>query len=235
MSELDRTLVPANTPEQESLDRDVALTVEIVEAIQIDSPEMYAMAGEELVGVKAKIKTLTDQRLTITRPMDAAKKAVMDLFKGPISKLENAESVLKRGMLAYDAEQRRIAAAAQAQAEKEAAAARAVLQQQAEEAAREGDDVMAMTLAATAEMVTAQPEQPVAAPAAKGVATTTRWTAEVTDKLEYIKHVLAARPDLIDTVQIDMKPLNQLAVALKDKFNIPGAKAVPVSGLSVRG
>lgn len=235
MSKIDRALVPANTPEQETLDREVTLIVEIVDAIQIDSPEMYSLAGEELTNVKDKIKALNDQRLTITRPMDAAKKAVMALFKAPLDKLEKSEAALKRGMLAYAAEQQRIADEERRKAEEAAEAERQRLQAQAAEAEQEGDVATAMTIAATAEMVTAAPAPVAEAPKAAGIATTTRWSAEVTDKLAYIKHVLESRPDLIDSIQIDMKMLNQQAISLKDKLNLPGIKAVATTGLSVRG
>ena len=66
-----------------------------------------------------------------------------------------------------------------------------------------------------------------------GISTRVIWSAEVTDKLAYLQHVLA-HPELIDTIEISMKPLNQMATALKDRLNIPGVRAVSAETMSAR-
>lgn len=221
-------------PSKEVLLKEVAPLVELADIIMIDSDELYEVAGAELVAIKAKQKALEEQRLGITRGLDQTKKLIMDLFKPAQDKLAQGERSLKNAMLTYDREQEAKAAAARKAVEDAAAAERAAMQKQAEDAAEQGDHTTAMTLAATAEMVTAAPPV-VEAPRASGIAKTTRWSAEVTDKVAYFKYVLEHRPDLIDTLEVDMKPLNQLAVALKEKLALPGIKAVATTGLSARG
>lgn len=106
----------------------------------IDSDELLTMAGEDLQRVKALQKTVEETRQTIAGPLFAAKQAVDKLFKGPATYLEQAESVLKKSMLAYTTEQERKAAAARAEAERLARIERerlaAIERQQQEEARR---------------------------------------------------------------------------------------------------
>jgi hypothetical protein len=69
---------------------------------KIDSVEMYELAGGELREIVTKKKLLDEKRLAITRPIDVAKKAVMDLFRGPTEALELAEQTIKRSMVTFD-------------------------------------------------------------------------------------------------------------------------------------
>lgn len=221
-------------PTKEQLAQEADPVLATAQGFQIDSPEMYEIAGEELRTIKAKAKALEDRRKAITGPMDKAKKEVMDLFRKPLGVLEKAEAAIKQTMLAYHREQEAKAAAARAEAEKIAAEAKRQMEEQAREAEASGDVATAAALEVAATAMTAQPIA-VAEPAKlTGIATTTRWSAEVVDKVAYIRHVLDNAPELIDTIEIDLKPLNQMAVAMKDKMNIPGLKAVPKTGISAR-
>ena len=107
-------------------------------SIKIDSPEMYEIAVSELQSLQGKLDQLNDKRFSITRPMDAAKKAVMDLFRSPQERCEAAIALLKRSMLDYSNEQRRIADEQRREAEKAAKAERdrqdAIARQQREAA-----------------------------------------------------------------------------------------------------
>jgi hypothetical protein len=100
-------------------------------AYEIDSPDMRDMAAQDLVKIKGLQKDLETQRKSITKPIDDAKKAVMDLFRGPTEYLEQAETLLKKAITVFDRaeEQRRIAE--QARLEAEARAERARLEQEA--------------------------------------------------------------------------------------------------------
>jgi chromosome segregation ATPase len=74
----------------------------------IDSPELYQAAAEDLQRVKSLAKNVEDARVSITGPLDKAKKAVDALFKGPKDYLAQAEAKLKSAMLTWDNEQERI-------------------------------------------------------------------------------------------------------------------------------
>lgn len=138
-------------------------------AYEIDCPEVRDLAAQDLTKIKGLQKSLDTARKSITQPIDAAKKAVMDLFRAPTTYLDQAEAVIKDAITKYDRaeQQRRIAeqarleeAARQERARLEAeAAARAAaaaaeaqeIQRKAEEAAAAGNVEAAARLNAEAE------------------------------------------------------------------------------------
>lgn len=207
--------------------------LETARSFVIDSPIMYEMAGDELKTIKAKTKELEERRKAITGPMDKAKKEVMDLFRKPLEALEQAESAIKKTMLSYTTEQRRIAEEAQRKADQAARAERERMEQQAKDAEQSGDVATAMALQSASTMVVAQTidTQPAKV---SGISTTKRWSAEVTDKVAYLKYLLE-NPELIDDrIDINMKPLNQMAVALKENFSVPGVRAIATESVTAR-
>lgn len=86
----------------------------------IDSPTMYELASDELKQIKALQKTVEEKRTAITGPLNAALKAVNDLFRAPKDFLDRAEAACKRSMITYTTEQERRAAEARRIAEEEA-------------------------------------------------------------------------------------------------------------------
>jgi hypothetical protein len=137
-------------PDQAQLMRHANATFEMVESITIDSPAMFQEAASELQAIKTKSKQLDEQRKAITGPLDDAKKKVMDLFRPAIERLEQAETMLKQGMLSFTkqqeaerqkqiAEANRFAAEARARQEAEAAELKAKADAEAR-AAREAEE-----------------------------------------------------------------------------------------------
>ncbi|MGB8422233.1 hypothetical protein [Paraburkholderia sp.] len=138
-------------------------------AYVIDSPEMYALAADELQQIKTLQKNVEAQRTAITGPMNTALKAVNALFKAPGDWLDQAETILKRSMLTFQQEEERKRREAQRIAEAAAAAERArlaeeaaaeqaradaeaeTLRQQAEQAKKTGDVEAAARLTSQAE------------------------------------------------------------------------------------
>jgi len=141
----------------------------LAEAYEIDGPETYEMAGKDLQQIKARLKAVDEQRKSITRPLDEAKKAIMALFDAPTRFLQGAEGLLKQKMLAFSEEQERKQRELRAKLEEEArkererlaaeaAAARAKaeeearkLREQAEAAKAAGDAAKAAKLESRAE------------------------------------------------------------------------------------
>ena len=107
--------------------------------IVVTDTETWTICADALKGVMGQKKTVDNVRLGITRPMDAAKQKVMDLFRGPMEELEEAEVYLKGQMVTFKDEQDRIAREQQRiereRAEKEAARLR--------EEARKADELAA--------------------------------------------------------------------------------------------
>jgi hypothetical protein len=108
-------------PDSASLSRSALAAQRMADTFVIQTQEDYEMCGEELRGVKGKITALEGKRTAITGPMNAALKAVNDLFRGPMAALVAAETKFKQSMLAYSTEQERLAAEERKRAEKLAA------------------------------------------------------------------------------------------------------------------
>lgn len=126
-------------PDESTINRGASAALKMAETFVVSTADDYALAADELRACKAKLNELNARRLSITRPMDAAKAAVMALFAGPIQALEKAEDIYKSGMLTYKTEQDRIAAEARRRAEEAAAAERRRLEQEAAERQRQAD------------------------------------------------------------------------------------------------
>lgn len=102
-------------------------------SIVINSPTMFEIAAEELQSLQKKLDELNEKRFSITRPMDAAKKNVMELFRGPTERCEAGIAFLKGSMLTYTKAEREKAAAAQKAADELARQERLKLEQKARE------------------------------------------------------------------------------------------------------
>lgn len=108
------------TPEQRALVAAANRSLELVECIVIDSPEMFVEADKELKAIKEAARKLEDQRTSITRPLNEALRSVNELFREPSNILATAERKLKGSMLTFQQEQERIAAEEQRRRDEEA-------------------------------------------------------------------------------------------------------------------
>lgn len=111
---------PALDPEVKALTVQTEQFEALALTYKVASPVQYTDAGEQLKQIKAAMKRLDDLRKGMTRPIDAAKKAIMDFFRAPEDKLARAESGIKRAMLMYSEEQERIRREEQRKAEEAA-------------------------------------------------------------------------------------------------------------------
>lgn len=233
------------TPDQALMVRQATAVLDDVKAIVIDSPEMLEYGTGELTAIVTRKKQLTEQRMSVTRPMDEAKARIMDIFRGPIDYLEQAERTLKGSIQAY---QRRLEVEARKQREDAERAARAERERlaaeareraaAAETAAKEGREEEAAQMAAESQSlsmeaaVTVAPRVSVAA-APKGLSTRANWKAEVTSMAELVAYV-AANPSFINLLTVDATALNALAKAQKEAFSIPGCRAFNDAVVAVR-
>ena len=117
-------------------------------ACVVDSPDMAELANEELMSCKAAAKQLDAMRLELVRPLNAAVATVNGWFRAPLQDLAAAENTYKASLLAFNAEQKRLAdeaarreaelaRKARADAEAKAAADRARAEQEAAEIRRQ--------------------------------------------------------------------------------------------------
>ncbi len=125
-----------NTPEVRALAKETDQLVGHYDGYAVTNDVQYADGAEELRRIKQQQSLLEERRFAITRPMDAAKKAVMDFFRPFSDRLDDAEMHVKKALTGYATEQKRIADEA-ARKERERAEKEAKrLREEAEEADR---------------------------------------------------------------------------------------------------
>jgi membrane protein involved in colicin uptake len=233
-------------PDEAALVTGAEKSLAIAQSIEIDSADMYRLAGDELATIKGKAKQLDEQRKSITKPLDDAKKAVMDLFLRPLEILTSAENSLKRSMLTYDQEQRRKQEEEQRKASEAAAAERRRQQEEAAQKAEEarkaaeaGDTQKAAELqqqaeekAAVAEMITA-PVIQMEKPKAAGVNVRKTYKARVTDMKALLQAVIDGKvPEAV--IEVNESVLNSQARSLKESMKYPGVEVYTEEGISAR-
>ena len=173
-------------------------------------------------------------RLGITRPMDEAKKRVMELFAPVLAQIGEAEAAVKSELTTYEEQVEREARRQAAEAEEAMRKAREAAEEEAAALAAMGRPEEAEAVryeAATAP----SPEVPTATmpPRATGVVSGTSWSAEVTDKAALIKFV-AGGGGALDWLDVNMPRLNAEARSRREAMNVPGARAVRKKTLSGR-
>lgn len=92
---------------------------EFAAVLTIDSPDMLQLASDELGKVTKLRKELEEVRFSMTRPLDAAKKAIMDFFRPADAFAEQAERAIKGEIARYSTEQERLRREAERKAELE--------------------------------------------------------------------------------------------------------------------
>lgn len=101
------------------LSEEASNIVEAYEAFEVNTIQDYEQAGTYLKDVKAKQKQIDEVRKSMTKPLDDAKKRIMDFFRNPNDILKKAEGLLKNKMLAYDKHQQEIAKKREAMLQKQ--------------------------------------------------------------------------------------------------------------------
>lgn len=205
----------------------------VAQNYRIDGPEMRECAGEDLQRIKKLAKDLDEQRKAITRPLDAAKARIMDLFRRPTQFLEDAERILKRACLAYDAEQDRKRREAEAAAARKADEERRRLEDLAAKERASGNVEAAHAIVEAAQFVAPVPVAAAEPVRVAGEAKREVWHAEVEDLVALAKAVAAgeAAPDCIAP---NMPVLNGLARSLKSNLRVAGVKVVCERVLATR-
>jgi hypothetical protein len=221
--------VNINTEQEQKKTSDVPALCQKAE-LTISNQGDYEIASTILSEVKSRYKELDSQRKEITKPIDTAKKAVMDLFKTPLELLEKAESKIKGLMIGYTNEQERKAREGQARlqklADQEAAKQKKILDEKIARAEASGKTEKAEELQMQKETIT-----PIVAPVItpqietpKGVSYREQWSAEVIDINLVPREWLIA----------NLPALNKTAQATKGTLTIPGVKFISTKILASR-
>jgi len=97
--------------ESVKIEADLAKAQALVErehavALTVTTPEEYRVAAEALKQTCAKHRQIDEQRKKATKPLDEAKRQIMDWFRPALDNLDSAISSIRRGLARYEAEQR---------------------------------------------------------------------------------------------------------------------------------
>lgn len=221
--------VNINTDQEQKKASDVPALCQKADLV-ISNQSDYEIASTVLSEVKSRYKELDSQRKEITKPIDTAKKAVMDLFKTPLELLEKAESKIKGLMIGYTNEQERKAREEQIRlqklADQEAAKQKKILDEKIARAEASGKSAKAEELQMQKEtiapiiasVIAPQIETP------KGVSYREQWSAEITDIN------LVPREYLI----VNLQALNKVAQATKGTLKIAGVNFISTKILASR-
>lgn len=165
------TTLIVSRPNQVALVRNAADVLAEIAAFTIDSEAMYEAAAEELRKIVSMKKDWDEQRKLTVKPLNDEVKAINDIYREPVSTLEQAEAGIKSKMGRWitqenerkrreqeereakaRAERERIAREAD-ERRRQAEAEAAELAQKAAEAAEAGNETAAQELQQQAEMV----------------------------------------------------------------------------------
>lgn len=225
------TEVKIAAPSSAEITRGASAALALVQDFEITDGATFELAADELKAIKQKATALEDRRKTLTKPLDAVKQGIMDLFRGPLDLLAQAEAVLKSKMLTYQQAENRKAEEQRLAAERAAQVERDRLAEEAAKLAAEGRAGEAAVKETVAAMIVAQPVASPAVPKVSGVKTTTTIDYEVEDIHALIKHV-AEHPELVNLLVADSVKLRAFVKGLGMACKLPGVRVFEKQGLS---
>lgn len=216
-----------STPISVSINKDeIVKSTEVLQLARkadviVEDEKQAQYASEILSQIKKRYKELDEQRKSITKPIDEAKRQVMELFKAPMELLERAEKHLKNLILKYQEEKERKAREeaerlrkiAEAEAEKQ----RKKLEAQIQKAQEKGkEDKVEELLEKVQEIESTPIIVPDITPSkpADNISFKEKWTAVVVD--------FKALPDEYKIP--NQQALDKVAQATKGTIQIPGVK-----------
>lgn len=227
------TLSPAIVEDptvEQQLEQSGKLAVQSAKELRIASQDDYETAGKYLVGIKARTKQITDYWKGPKEAANAAHKAVVEREKQMLAPLKEAEKIIKKSMLDYQAAVEKARREAEEAARKKQQEEAERLFNEAVEMEAAGDQHGAAIGAAMAEMVSDMDAAPqVAAPSAAGTSVKKVWKARVT-KAEDVPAYFNG----MELRTINMTVLNNMAKMFKGSIQVPGIEFYQESNLSVR-
>lgn len=222
--------------------KEVDLMVKEVKDFKIKSIKDLEMSANLLKQVKNTKSKWEEERKKATRPLDAAKKTIMDWFRPTEVKLEEAENCIKKEMLIFQEAERKKAEEEARKAREEAEKIRKAelekLEKERQEAEMCEDEEKMQEIDRKQEVVETMAEvasvtAPAEMPKIKGVNEVKRWKAEVTDKKAFITYVLETG-NLENAVEVLQPEINKFATATKGTIKVPGLKIIQETGIACR-
>ena len=214
---------------EKKLEHGGALMVQTAKGLTITSHEDYAKGTEILKDIKARVKAVKEYWKGPKEAANAAHKELVAREAQMLKPLTEAEGIIKKSMLAYDAEVKRKRQEAEEAARRAREAEAERLAALAAKAAQDGDEDTADVLLDMAEEVPIGEIAAEAAPVAKGVSVRTTWKARVVNP-----KLVPAFFDGMELRSINMTALNNIAKWRNGEAQIPGVAFYQDSTMSVR-
>lgn len=214
---------------EQKLEQGGALMVKTARELTITTHEDYDKGTDYLKEVKTRIKAVKEYWKGPKAAADAAHKELVAKETQMLKPLQEAESIIKKAMLAYTTEVERKRREAEEAARKAREAEVRRLEAIAAKAEAQGDTDTAEIMRDMAEEVPIGEIAAAAAPTAKGVSVRTTWKARVVDT-----KAVPAYFEGMELREINMTALNNIAKWRNGEAQIPGVEFYRDSTMSVR-
>lgn len=221
--------IKTDTMMEQKLEQGGALMVKTARALTITTHEDYDKGTDYLKEVKTRIKAVKEYWKGPKEAANAAHKELVAKETQMLKPLQEAESIIKKAMLAYTTEVERKRREAEEAARKAREAEVRRLEAIAAQAEAQGDEDTAEIMRDMAEEVPLGEISAAAAPTAKGVSVRTTWKARVVDP-----KAVPAYFEGMELREINMTALNNIAKWRNGEAQIPGVEFYKDSTMSVR-
>lgn len=224
--------------QQEYLDQEISPKVAAATALVVKSAQDSLSAQEVLKEIKTVAKRVYEKFHAPVEAAHGAWKAAKDLENFFMKPFEEAETIIKRKVVAFQQEvervQREEANRIEAKRLKEERERKEELERQAKAAEAKGNAEKAQALRDNAEAYVAPVAfvPPVTAKA-EGTAFKKTWKAEVTDLPMFLSAVATGRAPL-GLIRVDEGALNAYAKGVKGGLHIPGLRFYEEASMAVR-
>lgn len=214
---------------EQKLEQGGALMVKTARELTITTHEDYDKGTDYLKEVKTRIKAVKEYWKGPKEAANAAHKELVAKEAQMLKPLQEAESIIKKAMLAYTTEVERKRREAEEAARKAREEEVKRLEAIAAQAEAQGDEDTAEIMRDMAEEVPLGEISAAAAPTAKGVSVRTTWKARVIDP-----RLVPAYFEGAELRTINMTALNNIAKWQNGEAKIPGVEFYQDSTMSVR-
>lgn len=236
-----QTITVAPSAEEQTITINKEALLKAANELKVETPADFSEATDTVKAVKTLLKKAEAERKTLTQPLDAVKKNIMERFKKITDPLEKVEDGLKAKMLAYQKKANEDAEAKRKEAEQRSIEdAKALARQIDEENKKTAEAQQQMQLAGEVveaplppppAVVAPMPVAPVPAPqrthyGTNAVASVKQvWRYEVTD----ITVLASFCPELVEAKGAEI----QKAINAGER-NIPGVRIFQEDQIAVR-
>ena len=211
------------TEQVESANKVVANFEEVASRCVLKTQADYDLTIGNIRQIEIFKRNLEEKRVSITKPIDQAKKAVMDLFRPAVTKCDEISQLLRGKVADFETKLRLEREEAQRKLDAEAEKKRKEAEAKAEKLRAEGREAMAAKQEAKAENIVAPIVQP-KLQAVAGTAQVTYWHARVVDVNKVPRAWLV----------VDEAALEKYAKATQGKIPIDGVEFFSETKTTIR-